>query len=108
MEWFYEIRDTNNSVLKRDGGFADQDAAKTAARVDANKMRNSSQPDKPDIGRILVGQNVEKPRRQILRSKIRHPSSVVDFVTAKAPSFNKIQQSSTSKPQTIQQESLRI
>ena len=36
MGWFYEIRDTNNSVLKRDGGFADQDAAKTAARVDAN------------------------------------------------------------------------
>ena len=63
MGWFYEIRDTNNSVLKRDGGFADQDAAKTATRVDANKMRNSSRRDKSDIGRTLVGQNVEKPTR---------------------------------------------
>jgi hypothetical protein len=34
--------------------------------------------------------------------------SVQDFVAAKAPSFNKIQQSSTSRLQTIQQESLRI
>src|SRR5258705_8650171 len=32
---------------------------------------------------------------------------VVDFVTAKAPSFNKIRQSSTTGPQTIQQESLK-
>jgi hypothetical protein len=35
-------------------------------------------------------------------------ATVVDFVTAKAPNFNKIQQCSTSRPQTIQQESLRI
>jgi hypothetical protein len=63
MAWFYEIRDTNNSVLKRNAGFADQDAAKIAARADAKKMRSSSQSDKPDISRILVGQNVEKPTR---------------------------------------------
>ena len=31
-----------------------------------------------------------------------------DFVTLKAPSFNKIRRRSTSDPQTIQQESLRI
>jgi hypothetical protein len=30
MAWFYEIRSSNNAVLKRDGGFATQDAAKTA------------------------------------------------------------------------------
>jgi len=35
VAWFYEIRDTNNRVLKRDGGFADQDTAKIAARPDA-------------------------------------------------------------------------
>jgi hypothetical protein len=34
--------------------------------------------------------------------------SVVDFVTPKAPNFSKIQSSSTSEPQTLQQESLRI
>jgi len=35
-------------------------------------------------------------------------ANVVDFVTAKAPNFNKIQQSSTGTPQTLQQVSLRI
>jgi hypothetical protein len=47
MAWFYEIRETINTVLDRDGCFADQDAAKIAARADAKKMRSSSQPGKP-------------------------------------------------------------
>jgi hypothetical protein len=34
-------------------------------------------------------------------------ASVDDFVAAKAPNFNKIRQSSTSRQQTIQKESLR-
>jgi hypothetical protein len=63
VAWFYEIRSSNNAVLKRDGGFPTQDAAKTAGRGDAKKMRNSRQPDRPDIERILVGQNAEKPTR---------------------------------------------
>jgi hypothetical protein len=63
MACFYEIRETNNTVLNWDGCFDDQDAAKIAARADAKKMRSSSQPDKPSIVRILVGQNVE-PRTQ--------------------------------------------
>lgn len=62
MSWFYEIRSSNNAVLKRDGGFATQDAAKTAGREDAKKMKNFRQPDRPDVGRILVGQNAEKAR----------------------------------------------
>ena len=63
MAWFYEIRSSNNAVLKRDGGFATLDAAKTAGREDAKKMRSSGQPNRPDVGRILVGQNLEKPTR---------------------------------------------
>ncbi len=63
MSWFYEIRSSNNLVLTRNGGFATQDAAKTAGREDAKKMRNMRQPDRPDVGRILVGQNSEKPTR---------------------------------------------
>ena len=63
MAWFYEIRNSNNAVLKRDGGFATQDAAKTAGREDAKKMKNSLQPDRSDVGRILVRQNAEKPTR---------------------------------------------
>ncbi len=35
MAFFYEIRSADNTLLKRDGGFASQDAAKMAAREDA-------------------------------------------------------------------------
>ena len=40
MAWFYEIRSSTNTVLKRDGGFPTQDAAKIAGREDAKKMKN--------------------------------------------------------------------
>jgi hypothetical protein len=63
MSFFYEIRSADNTVLKRDGGFPDREAATEAAREDAKKMKNMRQSDKPDVGRILVGQNVEKPTR---------------------------------------------
>jgi hypothetical protein len=63
VAWFYEIRSSNNALLKRDGGFATQDAAKTAGREDAKRMRNSHQPDRPEVGRIMVGQNAEKATR---------------------------------------------
>jgi hypothetical protein len=63
MAFFYEIRSTDDAVLKRDGGFASQDAAKVAARDDAKKMKNTRQPDRPDVGRIMVGQNGEKATR---------------------------------------------
>jgi hypothetical protein len=55
VAWFYEIRSADNTVLKRDGGFATQDAAKTAGREDAKKMKNMCQPDRPDVERIMVG-----------------------------------------------------
>jgi hypothetical protein len=63
LAWFYEIRSSTNTVLKRDGGFATQDAAKIAGREDAKKMKNSRQPDRLDVGRIMVGQNAEKATR---------------------------------------------
>ena len=63
MAWFYEIRSSDNTVLKRDGGFATQDAAKTAGREDAKKLKNMRQADRPDVGRIMVGQNAEKATR---------------------------------------------
>jgi hypothetical protein len=63
MSYFYEIRSSNNTLLKRGGGFPTQDAAKIAGREDARKMKNMRQPDRPDVGRILVGQNVEKATR---------------------------------------------
>lgn len=63
MAYFYEIRTPDNTVLKRDGGFASQDAAKMAAREDAKKMRGMRPSERPDVGRILVGQNAEKVTR---------------------------------------------
>jgi hypothetical protein len=63
MAWFYEIRSSSDTVLKRDGGFPTQDAAKNAGREDAKKMKNLRQPNKPDVGRIMVGQNAEKATR---------------------------------------------
>jgi hypothetical protein len=63
VAYFYEIRSSNNTLLKRDGGFTSQDAAKVAARDDAKKMKNMRQPDRPDVGRVLVGQNKEVATR---------------------------------------------
>jgi hypothetical protein len=63
MSWFYEIRSSNNAVLKRDGGFATQDAAKIAGRANAKRLKNIRQPDRPDVGRIMVGQKLEKATR---------------------------------------------
>jgi hypothetical protein len=57
MAYFYEIRSADNMLLKRDGGFASQDAARMAGREDAKKMKNSRKPGRPDVGRIMVGQN---------------------------------------------------
>ncbi len=63
MSWFYEIRCSNNLVLNRDGGFSTPDAAKTAGREDAKKTKNSRRPERPAVGRIMVGQNAEKATR---------------------------------------------
>ena len=63
MSFFYEIRSSTNTVLKRDGGFASQDAAKMAAREDAKKMKAAPRSERPDVGRIMVGQNAEKATR---------------------------------------------
>jgi hypothetical protein len=62
VAYFYEIRSSDNTLLKRDGGFATQDAAKIAGREDAKKMKNMRQPGQ-DVERILVGQNTEKATR---------------------------------------------
>jgi hypothetical protein len=63
MAWFYEIRTSDNSVLKRDGGFASQDAAKIAALTDAKKLKTSPEAGRVKVGKVLVGQNTQKPTR---------------------------------------------
>jgi hypothetical protein len=59
MSYFYEIRSTSDTVLKRDGGFPDREAATVAARQDAKRLRATPKP--PTVGRILVGQNSAPP-----------------------------------------------
>jgi hypothetical protein len=63
MAWSCEIHGPNNTLLKRDGGFATQEAAKIAGRADAKKIKNSRQPGGPSVGTIMVGQNAEKATR---------------------------------------------
>jgi hypothetical protein len=63
MARFYEIRSSNNAVLRRDGGFATHDAAKIGGRADARKMKSSCQPDRTDVEHIIVGQNAGMPTR---------------------------------------------
>jgi hypothetical protein len=63
MAWFYKIRNSNNTLLKRDGGFATQDAAKIVGRADAKKIKNPRQPGGPRVGTILVGQDAGMPSR---------------------------------------------
>jgi hypothetical protein len=61
MSFFYEIRSSDNTVLKRDGGFPDREAAMVAAREDAKRLRSVPKP--PTVSRILVGQNSDRPTR---------------------------------------------
>ena len=63
MAWFYEIRNSDNSLLKREGGFSTQEAAKSAVRGDAKNMKKSRQPGIPIVGTMRVGQNAEIPTR---------------------------------------------
>jgi hypothetical protein len=70
MAWFYEIRNSNNTLLKRDGGFATQDSARIAGRADAKKIKKSHQPGMQNIGTMKVGQNAEMPTRY--RSSFYH------------------------------------
>lgn len=61
MSFFYEIRSTTDTVLKRTGGFPDREAAAEAARADAKRLKSVPKP--PRVGRILVGQDADQPTR---------------------------------------------
>ncbi len=61
MSFFYEIRTSDDAVLKRTSGFPDREAATEAARADAKRLKAVPKP--PTVGRILVGQNADQPTR---------------------------------------------
>ena len=58
MSFFYEIRSSDNTVLKRTSGYPDREAATEAARADAKRLKAVPKP--PTVGRILVGQNTTR------------------------------------------------
>jgi hypothetical protein len=55
MAWFYEIRTPDNTVLKCDGGFPDQQAVNQAAPAEENKMRMSRRPGRPGVDAFWLG-----------------------------------------------------
>jgi len=59
MSFFYEIRSSDNTVLKRTSGYPDREAATEAARADAKRLKAVPKP--PTVGRILVGQSAPPP-----------------------------------------------
>jgi hypothetical protein len=61
LSFFYEIRSSTNTLLKRTSGFPDREAATEAARADAKRLKAVPKP--PTVGRILVGQNTDQPTR---------------------------------------------
>jgi len=61
LSFFYEIRSTTDTILKRTGGFPDREAATVAARADAKRLKAVPKP--PTVGRIFVGQNTAPPTR---------------------------------------------
>jgi hypothetical protein len=63
MSYFYEIRSTSDTVLKRDGGFPDRETATAAAREDARRLKNAPASERVSVGKILVGQSVEQVAR---------------------------------------------
>jgi hypothetical protein len=63
MAWFYEIRKSNNTLLKREGGFSTQDAAKFAVRAYAKKIKMAWHLGMPNVGTMMIGQNAEMPTR---------------------------------------------
>jgi hypothetical protein len=87
MAFFYEIRSSNNTVLKRDGDFPTRDAAKTAGREDAKKMKSSRQPDRSDVERIMVGRNAQKATRYWLQNFIAQRGTRCKYARAADPRF---------------------
>ena len=58
LSFFYEIRSSDKTVLKREVGYPDREATTEAARADAKRLKAVPKP--PTVGRILVGQNSER------------------------------------------------
>jgi hypothetical protein len=63
MAWFYEIRSSDEAVLKRDCGFANPDAAKIAAREEVKKIKAARLMGDPVVGRITIGHKAENATR---------------------------------------------
>ena len=61
MEWFYEIRDLNNSVAEAGKGFATNEAAMRASRKRARELKASGSLPGGGVGTVSTGQHTEVP-----------------------------------------------
>ena len=64
MAWRYEIRDSNDSVAKSEGGFATQEAAQVAGSEEAKKLKSSGALPGVGTGTVTTAQDSEAPTRQ--------------------------------------------
>jgi hypothetical protein len=63
MAWFYEIRDSNNTVTETGKGFATHQAALTAGRKRARELKASGSLPGGGVGTVGTGEDSEVPTR---------------------------------------------
>jgi hypothetical protein len=80
MSFFYEIRSVDNSVLKRDGGFATQDAAKIEGRADPRRSRTLVSRTGRMLGASWWDRMRSRPRGNRLEKQTQNPSRKIAVV----------------------------
>ena len=63
MAWSYEIRDSNNAVVRTGEGFATHEAAIAAGRKKARELRASGSLPHGGVRAVGTGQESGKPTR---------------------------------------------
>jgi hypothetical protein len=63
MIWFYEIRDSNNSVMETGEAFATHQGAMAAGRKRARELKASGSLPGDGVGTLGAGQDPEAPNQ---------------------------------------------
>jgi hypothetical protein len=61
MAWFYEIRDSTDSFVAKGEGFATQEAALTAGKVEAARLKATGNMPGGGVGTVTTGQDASEP-----------------------------------------------
>jgi hypothetical protein len=57
MSWFYEIKDSENRLVKREGGYATQDAAIEEGKKQATLFKDAGALAGGAVGSVMAGQD---------------------------------------------------